>query len=1009
MVTRASRRLPGFRFEYQPPAPTDVLPRMDVAVFVGIAASGPLDVPVAVEDVTQFTTIFGDDLPLAWDTERSEQVYAYLAPTVRAFFRNGGQRCWVIRVAGDDAQYSYFPITGLAQVNDARTLTPAFARARSQGSWADDMRVSATLTSSPISASQLVVSDKGISVNLALISPGDVSEGDLVRLALNDGEYTLMLSVASVQAIDAPPASPPDGLAHLSMVTVTSSAAYWFKSGPPRSPLPAPRQAFLFAHDGPLSALPVSCYQEDDTQDQPITLYLDAPLSNAPQPGAMMRVDFDDDQLWMMVQQVHVEQCGSPPSDQVVVGGWGVWLLAEQDIPNLWPSAISQAEQLSITLWAQQGNGFPLVLSDLTFCEDHPSFWKALPTDEQLYRDSDMTTDPTHSLVTKTLSYSSYTELWQKALNPRFPLAGDDAQGTFYLPIAMPTSPDYYLGLDTGASGKLATPRKRDGLLEFSTNLFLDMDMVESLTTDLMMQADYLRYTSTQPRSLKGIYAALSIEEAAIIAVPDAYQLGWVPAFAGLAPPPQDSEPLPHPERWHCQQDIPDDIGQSSGAMATATTTTPGSQPAKERYHRDYPRGYYGSGDRLSIFQNCDVQVIAPPVLQLLEGPDDFGTFRLGWEEQVDGTVIYILEEALRPDWVDAAVIYQGPNQFILLYGRGQGDYFYRVRVMLVDDSTSATAPSSDWSAGLAVRVETTGLWHLEGIEAYDAQDLLALQRCLARMCAARGDLFAVLALPEHYHEDEAIVHIAQLKSLVRSFTLHTSDDPTIDDPQLVFPLNYGERSAFSYTAVYYPWVVTSEEANPLQRIPPDGTACGIMALRANARGAWVAPANELMTGVVDLSPRIGRASWQRLQDAQINLVRQDARGFLCLSSDTLGDDEDEDLRPINVRRLLILLRRMALREGATYVFESNSYAFRRLVQRGFEAMLGDMFMRGAFAGSTPATSFQVVTDTSINTPQSVDLGRFIVELKVAPSLPMTFLTVRLLQSATGGTITEGQ
>jgi hypothetical protein len=34
-----------------------------------------------------------------------------------------------------------------------------------------------------------------------------------------------------------------------------------------------------------------------------------------------------------------------------------------------------------------------------------------------------------------------------------------------------------------------------------------------------------------------------------------------------------------------------------------------------------------------------------------------------------------------------------------------------------------------------------------------------------------------------------------------------------------------------------------------------------------------------------------------------------------------------------------------------------------------------------------------------VNTPRSVDQGRFIVELRVAPSLPMTFLTVRLVQS----------
>jgi hypothetical protein len=982
MVARTSRRLPGFSFEYQPPPPTNVLPRMDVAVFVGFAASGPLHIPVAVEDVTQFATIFGSDIPLAWDTQRSEQVYAYLAPAVRAFFRNGGQRCWVIRVAGDEAQYNYFPVPGLALVNDDGTLTPAFARARSQGSWSDDLCAGASLSSLPVIASQLSSSEESVTVNLALTSRGDISAGDLVRLTFSDGDYVLMLLVDSVQPIDAASiSSPPDGPPNLSTVKVTACArtALWFKARSPRSPLPSPTQAIMFAHDAPLSPIAVSYYSESGENDPPtITLDLSTLFANAPEPGTMMRVDFDTDQLWLTVQQVHVEQdSSSPPGDIVVVTGQGLWLLQGLDVPNPWPTAISRAEKLSFTLWARQGNGFPQALSDLTFGEDHPSFWKALPTDEQLYRDAEATSKPTHSVLTKTLSYSSYTDLWQRALNPRFPLAGNDAPGTYYLPIAMPVSPDYYPGLDKGSSGQFAAPRTRDGLSEFSTNLFLDVDMIETLTTDLITQADYLRYSGPQPRPLKGIYAALSIEEASLIAIPDAYQLGWIPAFAGFPPQPQDSNPLPHPEWWHCQADMTAGDGQSA------------QQPPQGEFH------------------NCDIQVIAPPVLELLDGPDELGTFRLGWTAQVTGTAVYILQEALRPDWVDAAVIYEGEDQSILLYGRGQGDYFYRVRVVIGQDPCDPTAPSSDWSAGIVVRVATTDLWQLKGEDEYDAHALIALQRALVRMCAARGDLFAVLALPEHYHEDDAIAHIGRLKSLLRPIELHTSSDPNSDDVLLIFPLGYGERSSFSYAALYYPWVIVSEDTNQLKNIPPDGTACGIMALRALARGAWIAPANERLSGVVDLTPPVSHANWQRLQDAQVNLIRQEPRGFLSLSSDTLSDEEDDDLRPINVRRLLILLRRLALRLGATYVFEPNSDAFRRRVQRGFETMLGQMFARGAFAGNTPGTSFQVVTDASINTPQSVDLGRFIVELRVAPSLPMTFLTIRLVQSATDGSVSE--
>ena len=96
------------------------------------------------------------------------------------------------------------------------------------------------------------------------------------------------------------------------------------------------------------------------------------------------------------------------------------------------------------------------------------------------------------------------------------------------------------------------------------------------------------------------------------------------------------------------------------------------------------------------------------------------------------------------------------------------------------------------------------------------------------------------------------------------------------------------------------------------------------------------------------------------------------------------------------------LLRRVALRLGAGYVFEPHDAVFRRAVQRGFEALLADLYQRGALAGETAAQAFQVVTGESLNTRVSTDAGRFIVELRVAPSRPMAFLTLRLTQTSDG-------
>src|SRR5678816_4524676 len=98
-MVRALRRAPGTRFEAEPPRLDEVLPRMDIAVFVGFAASGPVHVPVAIESVRSFEEIFGGPAALAWDAELGVTTQTQLAPAVRAFFRGGGVRCWIVRVA----------------------------------------------------------------------------------------------------------------------------------------------------------------------------------------------------------------------------------------------------------------------------------------------------------------------------------------------------------------------------------------------------------------------------------------------------------------------------------------------------------------------------------------------------------------------------------------------------------------------------------------------------------------------------------------------------------------------------------------------------------------------------------------------------------------------------------------------------------------------------------------------------------------------------------------------
>jgi hypothetical protein len=544
-----------------------------------------------------------------------------------------------------------------------------------------------------------------------------------------------------------------------------------------------------------------------------------------------------------------------------------------------------------------------------------------------------------------------YTGLWERASSPRFPLAGG-AAGAFTVPLDMPLFPDAPLG----AVPQPGSALERDGLADFSAGQFLGADdpdalrtLVEAPAGRLQDAADFLRWTGPNPRPLGGIYSVLGIEEVTLLAVPDAVHRGW-DWVTPPTPPPPVIPPAPTP---------------------------PPAEPG---------------------FVLCRPTTLPTPVLTCTD-PDADGSFTVRWDALPGTTVRYTLEEAAGPMFDEPGEIFHGADTRLEIRGRRPGVYRYRVRAE-IDGAVT------DWSDPRFVRVVPPPRWEVRPSDPYRPDDLLAVQRAVLRLCAARGDVLAALALPGHFRADAAAAHAAELMS---GTGRRVAVSPSGPGPGVTsVPLNTGEATALSFGALYHPWLVGREEDLPgeVRRVPPDGAACGVLAARAIARGAWVAPANEPLRGVVQLAPDVPPEWRLALQEARVNLFRQEPRGFLALDADTLSPDDD--LRPVNVRRLLALLRRLALRLGAGYVFEPSGGALRRAVRRGFEAALESLFVRGAFAGRSADDSYRVVVDDTVNPPAAVEQGRFVVELRVAPSRPLAFLTVRLVQQGDRGAVTEG-
>jgi hypothetical protein len=303
------------------------------------------------------------------------------------------------------------------------------------------------------------------------------------------------------------------------------------------------------------------------------------------------------------------------------------------------------------------------------------------------------------------------------------------------------------------------------------------------------------------------------------------------------------------------------------------------------------------------------------------------------------------------------------------------------------------------------VVVEGQALYRVD--DRTDRSVALQVHTALLRMCAARGDMFALLTVPEGLDGKAVIDHVADLRGKITGLPPDRVRGRLSGDVDPMAVLSYG--------ALYHPWVLEADEAAtsprapaaigrstnrplaPARARPPDGAIMGVFAQRSATRGPWVAPANVPLRDVVGLVRGFGDDERSRLFDAQVDVVRDTPAGFLTLAADTLS--LDRTFRPLNVRRLLALLRRLATLHGNDYVFEPNSDAFRRRIQRGFEALLALLFERGAFAGARADDAFRVAVDAPPNSSRSLDAGRLIVDLKVAPSVPLEFLTVRLVRS----------
>ncbi len=204
-----------------------------------------------------------------------------------------------------------------------------------------------------------------------------------------------------------------------------------------------------------------------------------------------------------------------------------------------------------------------------------------------------------------------------------------------------------------------------------------------------------------------------------------------------------------------------------------------------------------------------------------------------------------------------------------------------------------------------------------------------------------------------------------------------------------------------AFAAMYFPWIKVDNPAatngDTEILVPPCGHMAGIWARTDDTRGVWKAPANEVIRGALDVELGITKVEQGFLNPIGVNCIRPfGTRGIRVWGARTLSSDTDWVY--INVRRLFNMIETTILNGTQYVVFEPNDMKLWEGVKRTLSAFLRGLWRDGALFGATPEQAFFVKCDAETNPPDSIDQGKLVVEVGIAPVKPAEFVIFRISQ-----------
>ena len=208
-----------------------------------------------------------------------------------------------------------------------------------------------------------------------------------------------------------------------------------------------------------------------------------------------------------------------------------------------------------------------------------------------------------------------------------------------------------------------------------------------------------------------------------------------------------------------------------------------------------------------------------------------------------------------------------------------------------------------------------------------------------------------------------------------------------------------------NYVATYYPWVKIQDRntAKPVF-VPPSVMLPGVIAFNDQVAFEWFAPAGLNRGGLTDAleaKTRLTHANRDELYEARVNPIATfPGQGVVVFGQKTL-QARPSALDRVNVRRLLIALKKFIASSSRFLVFEQNTVATRNRFLSIVNPFLEDVQQNSGLS------AFRVVMDESNNTPDEIDRNRLIGQIFIQPTRTAEFIVLDFVVQPTGATFPE--